>query len=66
MPETVYPPCETCGKLNHSPERCYVRANAANRPLPWKSKPEGQNGHFQQDAQNSITGCIRATAQYLN
>ena len=36
---TLYPPCETCGKTNHSTERCYVGANAANRPLPWKNKP---------------------------
>ena len=43
-PETVYPSCETCGKTNHSTERCYVRANAAKRPLPWKIK------HHQQDA----------------
>ena len=42
-PDTVYPPCETCGKTNHSADRCYVGANAANRPLPWKSKPEGQS-----------------------
>ena len=65
-PETVYPPCETCGKTNHSADRCYVGANAANRPLPWKSKAEGQSGHHQQDAQNSITGCVLATAQHLN
>ena len=65
-PETVHPPCETCGKKNHSAERCYVGANAANRPLPSKRKPEEQSGHFQQDAQNSITGCVRATAQYVN
>ena len=65
-PETVYLPCETCGKTNHSAERCYVGANAANRPLPWKNKPEGQSGHHQQDAQNSITGCVLATAQHLN
>ena len=31
---TLYPPCETCGKTNHSTERCYVGANAANRPPP--------------------------------
>ena len=37
---TLYPPCETCGKTNHSTERCYVGANAANRPLPWKNKPQ--------------------------
>ena len=34
---TLHPPCETCGKTNHSTERCYVGTNAANRPLPWKN-----------------------------
>ena len=57
---TVYPPCETCGKTKNSAERCYVRANAANRLLPWNKKLE------QQDAQDSITGCVRATAQHFN
>ena len=57
---TLYPPCETCGKTNHSTERCYVGANAANRPLPWKNKPQ------QQDAHDSITGCVQATAQHIN
>ena len=50
---TLYPPCETCGKINHSTERCYVGANAANRPLPWKNKPQ------EQDAQDSKTGCVQ-------
>ena len=63
---TLYPPCETCGKTDHSTERCYVGANAENSPLPWKSKPEGQSGHHQQDAQNSMTGCVLARAQHLN
>ena len=58
--EFVYPPSETCGKTNESAERCYVGANAANRPIPWKSKPQ------QLDAQDSITGCVRATAQHFN
>ena len=57
---TLYPPCETCGKTNHSTERCYVGANAANRPLAWKNKPQ------EQDAHDSITGCVQATAQHLN
>ena len=46
--------------------RCYVRASAAKRPLPWKSKPERQSGYHQQDAQDSITGCVLATAQHSN
>ena len=29
-PKTVYPPCETSGKTNHSTEKCYFGANAAN------------------------------------
>ena len=53
---TPYPPCETCGKTNHSTARCYVGANAANRPLPWKNKPQ------EQDAHDSITGCALAAA----
>ena len=56
----LYPPCDTCGKTNHSTERCYVGANAANRPLPWKNKPQ------EQDAHDSITGCVQATAQHFN
>ena len=59
-PETVCPSCETCGKTNYSAERCYVRVNAANRPLPWKSKPQ------QQDADDSITVCVQARAQHVN
>ena len=57
---TVYPPCETCGKRDLSTERCYFGANAANRPLPRKNKPQ------EQDARDSITGCVQATAQHLN
>ena len=57
---TLYPPCDTCGKTNHSTERCYVGANAANRPLPWKNKRR------EQDAHHSITGCALAAAQSLN
>ena len=57
---TLYPPCETCGKTNHSTGRCYVGANAANRPLPWKNEPQ------EQDAHDSITGCVQATAKHIN
>ena len=32
--KTVHPPCETCGKTNHSTKKCYYEANAANRPPP--------------------------------
>ena len=57
---TLYTPCETCGLTNHSRERCYVGANAANKPLPWKNTPQ------EQDAHDSIIGCVQATAQHLN
>ena len=33
-PKTVYSPCDTCGKTNHSTEECYYGANATNRPPP--------------------------------
>ena len=42
-PKTVYQPCETCGKTNHSTEKSYFGANAANRPPPWHRRPERQN-----------------------
>ena len=57
---TLYPPCEKCGKTNQSTKGCYVGANAANRPLPWKNKPQ------EQDAHDSITGCVQAKAQPFN
>ena len=37
----VYPPCETCGRTNHSTEKCYLGANAANRPPHRNRRPEG-------------------------
>ena len=40
--ETVYPPCQTCGETNHSADRCYVGANAANRPLPSLEEQTGR------------------------
>ena len=58
--KTVYPRCETCDKTNQSAKRCYVGANAVNRPFPWKKKRQ------QQDAQDSIGGFVWATAQHLN
>ena len=39
-PKTVYPPSETSEKTNHSTEKCYFGANAANRPPPRHRRPE--------------------------
>ena len=57
---TLHPPCETCGKTNHSAERCDVGANTVVRPLPRRNKPQ------QQDTQDSTTGCVQATAQHIH
>ena len=38
----VSPTCETCGRTNHSTEKCYLGANAANRPPPRTRRPEGK------------------------
>ena len=40
--KTVYPPCETCAKTNHSTEKCYYGVNAANRVPPRHRRPERQ------------------------
>ena len=39
----VFPPCETCGRNNHSTEKSYLGATAANIPPSRKRRPEGQN-----------------------
>ena len=65
-PKSVFPPCETCGRTNHSTERCYLGANAANRPPPRNRRLEGQNQAQQRNTQNNSDGNVQAAAQPLN
>ena len=65
-PRPVFPPCETCGRTNHSTERCFLGANAANRPPPRNRWPEGQNQAQQRITQNNSDGNVQALAQPLN
>ena len=65
-PKTVYPPCETCGKTNHSTEKCYYGANAANRPPPRQRRPERQNQVQKRFNQNDPNETTQAAAQNLN
>ena len=68
-PRPVFPPCETCGRTNHSTdstERCYLGANAANRPPPRNRRPEGQNQAQHRKTQNKSDGNAQAAAQPLN
>ena len=65
-PRPVFPPCETCGRTNHSTERCYLGANAANKPPPRNRRPEGQNQAQQRNTQNNSDGNVQAAAQPLN
>ena len=62
----VFPACETCGRTNHSTEKCYLAANAANRPHPRNRRPEGQNQGQQRNAQSNSDGNVQAAAQTLN
>ena len=64
--KTVYLPCETCGKTNHSTERCYHGANAANRPPPRQRRPERQNQVQERAVQNDSNENSQAVAQNLN
>ena len=50
--ETVCLDSGTNENTKYPTEKCYYRANAANRPLPWKSKPARQNRPQVQDGQN--------------
>ena len=65
-PKTVYPPCETCGKTNHSTERCYHGANAANRPPPRQRRPERQNQVQERATQNDSNVNSQDVVQNLN
>ena len=65
-PKPVFPPGETCGRTNHSTEKCYFGANAANRPPPRNRRLEGQNQSQQNNAQNNSDGNVQAAAQALN
>ena len=62
----VFPTCETGGGNNHSTEKCYLGANAANRPPPRNRRPEGQNQGQQNNAQSNSDGNVQAAAQTLN
>ena len=65
-PRPVFPPCETCGRTNHSTERCYLGANAANRPPPWNTRPEEQNQVQQRIARSNSDGNVQDAAQNVN
>ena len=65
-PRTVFPPCETCGRTNHSTERCYLGANATNRLPPRNRRAEGQNQAQQRNTQNNSDGNVQAAPQPLN
>ena len=62
----VFSPGETCGRTNHSAEKCYLGANAANRPHSRNRRPEGQNQSQQIIARNNSDGNVQAAAQTLN
>ena len=66
MPKTVYPPCETCGKTNHSTEKCYFGANAAKRPPPRHRRAERQNYVQERAIQSDSNETPQAAAQKLN
>ena len=62
----VFPPCETCGRTKHSTDKCYLGANAANRPPPRNRRPEGQNQVQQRIVQSNSDGNVQAAAQTLD
>ena len=59
-------PVFPCGRTDHSTEKCYHGANAANRPPPRNRRPEGQNQSQQKNARSDSDGNVQAAAQALN
>ena len=64
--KTVYSPYETCGETNHSTEKCYFGANAANRPPSRHRRPERQNQVLERANQSDTNEAPQAAAQNLN
>ena len=58
----VFPRCETCGRNNHSTEKCYLGENAGNGPPPRNRRPEGQNQGQQNIAQSNSDSNVQAAA----
>ena len=65
-PGTVYPPFQTGGKTNHSTEKSYYGANAANRPPPRHKRRESQNQVKERANQNDSNETTQFGAQNLN
>ena len=65
-PRTVYSPCETCGKTNHSTEKCYFGANADNRPPLRHRKPDRRNQVPERANESDSNEAPQAAAQNLN
>ena len=65
-PKTVYPPCETCEKTNHSTEKCYFGANGANRPPSRHRRPERQNRVSERANQSDTNEAPPAAAHNIN
>ena len=62
----VVPPCETSGRTNHSTEKFYLGANAANRPPPRNRRPEGRNQVQRRNDQNNSEANVEAATQTSN
>ena len=62
----IFPRCQTRGRKKHSTEKCYLGANAANRPPPRKRRPEVQNQGQENNAQSNSDVKVRAAAQASN
>ena len=59
-PRTLCAACETCDRTNHSIEKFYFGANAANRPPPRNRKPMEQSQNQQQDTQINTVERVQA------
>ena len=65
-PKTSYPPYEICAKKNHSTERCFSGANAANKLPPRNKRREIQNQVQQRNNQSNAIENTQAAAQNKN
>ena len=64
--QTIYPPCETCGKTNHYTEKHCFGATATNRLPPRNRRPMEQSQIQQQDTETSTIESAQAAAHAFN
>ena len=62
----TYPPCDTCGKNNHSTERCWQGAGAHLRPKRPQTEQKDTNASTSEQKPKSIGDSVATNSNQSN